>query len=114
MSKQAVAKILDKQKSEEATGCVEAGLSFKLYARGGREVEPEEALDLLEDGKPIEVPAAGSGSYHRFAELLGLEVTNTLDNSSSSGDWAFRLEDGRTLSQTNRYPFYGFIYSLHR
>lgn len=99
-------------KAGEATGIDRVPGTMTLYKAGGGTVTPGEARALLEEGNAVECPQAGSGSYREFAELVGLEVTEVIDWTSSAGDWALRLADGRALFQENRHPYRGFKYSI--
>ena len=105
---------IERQQAEEATGIVQAGGVLRIFHKSDETnpITPEEACGFLEDGETVEVPAAGAGSYIKLAQMMGLEVARTLDNSASSGDWAFELADGRVLTQANRFPFHGFSYAI--
>jgi hypothetical protein len=112
MTEISMERIMEAQMAEQATGIPRAPVAFTLYKNGGATVTPEEARALLEAGESVEVPAAGAGSYREFAKLVGLEVADTLETSSSAGDWLLKLADGRVMFQRNRYPNYGFEYTV--
>lgn len=101
--------------AEEATGIPQSG---KLELYKGRPAPEElltaaEALDWLMEGGVVSVPNAGAGSAAEFARIVGLGEILTWDHTSSAGDWSYLcLSVHRALIQTNRYPFYGFNYSL--
>lgn len=106
----------EKRQAEEATGIVEnpRGLG-KFYARGGKELTPTEAVDVLKNQGVIEVPNAGAGSYTALFLALGFEEVKPLDVGSSAGDWVFAVKDNGLwyiASQHNRYPYYGFSYCV--
>ena len=58
----------------------------------------------------------GAGSYLAFAKEHGYLFIETVDWSSSAGDWTFAVsEDGhewRVLCQENNYPRLGFSHYL--
>jgi hypothetical protein len=106
----------EKQMAEEATGVSENpdGLG-RIYDSSGTHVLPAIASDLIRDGHQIEVPNAGAGSYRAVFGLLGLEVVEVLNTTSSAGDWSFVVKDGEgyyIATQTNRHPHFGFAYNL--
>jgi hypothetical protein len=101
------------QMEEEATGLKQRG-ALRIFHNSDPDhpITVEKAKEFLEAGACVEVPAAGAGSYRQFAELVGLEVEDLYDSTSSAGDWLIQLKDGRYLQQTNRYPRFGFAYQL--
>lgn len=115
--------------AETATGCFEApGGLGKLYAgainRQGHVSVPghafdkaADAYDWLREGGEVDAPNAGAGSASKFFAALGLEKVETLDHTSSAGDWAFLIRDGEggdlyVATQSNRFPRAGFSYSI--
>ena len=104
--------------AEEGTGCCEnpRGLG-KYYADEHTILTPEQAYDRLRDGKSVEVPNAGAGSYQEFFKSVGLTEIDTFECCASSGDWSFTVQDQEgewwyAAFQNNRHPGYGFKYSV--
>lgn len=110
-------KTVTEQMAEAGTGCVENPHGVgKFYDDRGNELTREEAQDRFNDGKLIEVPNAGAGSYSRVFKALGYEAVETVEHGSSAGDWTFAVKDGDCwylAFQNNRYPYHGFSYSRH-
>jgi hypothetical protein len=103
----------EQQVAEEATGVRQTGaLRIFSHHNPDRPITPERALEIMEMGGTIEIPAAGAGSYRQVADMLWLDVKSTWDTTSSAGDWSILLTDGRMLHQSNRYPRLGFTYSI--
>jgi len=106
----------EKMQAEEATG-VRAnprGVG-KFYAFGGVELSAAGAAECIRNDGSVEVPNAGAGSYREVFEALGYKDVKTFDTGSSAGDWSFVvLDDGLWFMafQSNRYPRYGFTYSV--
>lgn len=103
--------------AEEATGVPQRGKYLRrMYTRDGNGIAPIIAQRELRNGQVIEVPNAGAGSYAAFFECMGFRSTETVDTSSSAGDWSFLLKDKdgtwRIGFQTNRYPYYGMAYTV--
>ena len=102
--------------AEEATGIratLENGGPF--YIRGGDQVSDDEAREYFLNGKTIEAPNAGAGSYKDVFARLGVNDVCVEDWTSSAGDWCFTVFDGertRNAWQENRYPYHGFKYTL--
>lgn len=107
---------MQERAAEDATGCNANphGLG-KLYADGGEVVSVTKAKRLFRDGKSIEIPNAGAGSYNKVLAMLGYKRVEVVDWTSSAGDWtlAIRTADGwKPVSQENRHPYHGFRYAL--
>lgn len=105
-----------KQFAEEATGVRQSG-SLRFYHKSDPDnpISSEQAREwLLDEEDVIAVPAAGAGSYNDVAVALDLGDLQVINNSSSAGDWLFKLLDrpGWFMNQTNRYPYHGFAYSV--
>jgi hypothetical protein len=102
--------------AEEATGIVQRGSGYgTVYASEHETLTPEQALDRLLDGKTVEIPNAGAGTYRQFFTGIGFKEVKVIDWTSSAGDWCFGVFDGecwRHAFQSNRYPRFGFTYSL--
>lgn len=107
---------LQKQASEQATGCQENPTGIgQFYDNKGNALTPKQARQAFRDGQIIEVPNAGAGSYYKILESLGYKTIEDVERGSSAGDWtlAVKTRDGwRAVYQENRYPFHGFRYSL--
>ena len=108
--------ILEKQVCEDATGCNANphGLG-KFYDDDGCEISTDRVFDILIDGKTVEVPNAGAGSFREVFELAGFQKTEVFEWGSSAGDWSFAVFDGSfwmPAFQSNRYPRHGFMYSV--
>jgi len=102
---------------DQATGCVENphGLG-KIYDTTGTELNGDDIAVEFE-GKGIEIPNAGASSYNKLLTSLGYKKVEVVDWSSSAGDWTFGAFDGESwyvVSQSNRYPYHGFRYSINR
>lgn len=107
--------IVEQMDCEQATGCRQYGKLGKLYGQGGVELDLEQAQDALLNGREIEVPNAGAGSYRAAFAALGFEKVKVFDWTSSAGDWSFAVFDGcqwLPAFQRNRYPYHGFAYSV--
>lgn len=116
MNQPNVSDVCEKQKAEEATGCVQRG-GLRIYRDpDGEEVDTDEALEILRAGNTVSCSNAGAGSYRELVNMLGGDVEEALQTGSSAGDWAilvkFPDETPRILIQENRYPYCGFSYSL--
>jgi hypothetical protein len=102
--------------AEQATGILENPHGVgKFYSRGGIELTVSEATDYIRNAGMVEVPNAGAGSYRKVFELLGFVEVKPYDLGSSAGDWAFVAFDGELwyiVAQHNRYPHYGFGYTM--
>lgn len=113
--------------AEQATGCRQNrnGLGT-LYAgpinrngmvsEPGHELTPQEAQDWLYAGGSVAIPNAGAGSYREAFKLLGFSKVEAYDQTSSAGDWTFRVHDDQAWYygfQSNRWPRCGFEYSVN-
>lgn len=104
--------------AENATGCAENrhGLG-KYYNHHGAELTVDQAAQELTEGGTVEVPNAGAGSYRRFFMSVYFTDCRSMETSSSAGDWTLAVKDGDfwyVASQSNRYPYHGFSYSVDR
>lgn len=101
---------------EQATGIIECGKLVPHCNISGKIFRPSwrKASAMIWNGHEIEVPGSGAGSYIKVARKLGIEISGVFDNSSSAGDFAFLVEgaDDKLFIQRNRYPYFGFGYSL--
>lgn len=89
------------------------GHTTPLYNSDGEKISDKEARKILDEGGIIEDPNASAHCFTSFALRMGLGRPEVLDWTSSAGDWCFDLpDDGRVLIQTNRYPYFGFMYAL--
>lgn len=107
--------VLEEYAAGQATGCRGSGVLGKFYNDSGNELTDDEAQDLLLEGKTVEVPNAGAGSYRSVFERLKFEDVDVYEWSSSAGDWTFVVYDGQAwypAFQSNRYPHHGFRYSM--
>jgi hypothetical protein len=114
ITKNDILKMRDTMVAEQATGIEQAGTLF-YYDTHGNKITQDKARQLLLSGDIIEIPQAGAGSYNEVADEMGFDKVEVLNWSSSAGDWQFAVEkDGnwKVLCQENRYPHYGFKYSL--
>jgi hypothetical protein len=105
------------QIAEQATGCHararNGGPLFIEDINGiGVAISDTKAHDLFRKGKTIHAPNAGAGSYTTILKRLGLKWVKVEDWTSSAGDWCFRVWNKRLVFQSNRFPHYGFSYSL--
>lgn len=105
------------QMAESATGCVGRSNLGAFYANGGAELTPEAARAAILEGKAVEVPNAGAGSYARFFQALGFSEVRTVETTSSAGDWMLAVRNNLTgcwhpAWQSNRYPRHGFSYNM--
>lgn len=114
--RQAAADLADSIKAEEATGIRQSTGDLLYYHK----TQPDTPLTIpqakafIEDGETIECPGAGAGTLRQVAQDLELGPVECYDNSSSAGDWDYRLTArvGWFIQQTNRYPRFGFGYAL--
>jgi len=102
---------IEKTMCEDATGCRQQNGIGKFYDDKGNEITLTEARRVFREGKTVEVPNAGAGSYREVLKLLGYKKVEVEDWTSSAGDWTFRIR-GRFVCQENRYPYHGFRYGL--
>jgi hypothetical protein len=104
--------ISGREADEQATGVrATPGGPHPLYDDQGEKVDDDEARRLLLGGRSVEDPNAGAGGYREFCARLALGAPEPRDTTSSAGDWCFQLSGG-ILFQHNRYPRYGFRYTL--
>jgi len=85
----------------------------QLYSPDGERISDWKARKLFRDGYDIEAPNAGASSYRDILPRLGYKNIEVFDWSSSAGDWILIVRTG-VVFQQNRYPGYGFIYSLEK
>ena len=90
----------------------------KYYADEHTVLTAEQAYDHMRAGEGVEVPNAGAGSYREFFTSVGFMDVESFDTGSSAGDWNFIVHDGvegdwYPAFQSNRYPRYGFRYSVN-
>jgi len=110
-------KIIQIQKrnvAEQATGCVEKG-KIVYYDGKGNKLDTKQAKDEFLNGNLVEVPAAGAGSYSQVLSDFGFDEVKTIETCSSAGDWTLAVHNENgwfIVCQENRYPYYGFKYSL--
>ena len=102
--------------TEEATGMQQHG-KLRMFHRSDKEnpITIERARELILAGEEVEIPTAGAGNAGDVARLLGLGEIEPADMSSSAGDWAFTLPGqpgNKMLWQRNRYPHFGFGYTI--
>lgn len=101
--------------AEQATGCFESPTGLgKFYDRKGNLLSLVEAQDKLLFGEAVIVPNAGAGSYGKVLAALGYSKVETIESSSSAGDWTLAAFDGMywdVFWQSNRYPYHGFEYA---
>ena len=108
---------MEQRIAEEATG-IEAGPSGigQAYDNQGEDIRGLEVQAALQEGRTVEYPNAGAGSYREvFCTHGGFKDLKVVEQSSSAGDWTFAVYDGkvwRFASQTNRHPYHGFMYSV--
>ena len=99
--------------AETATGCVarvvDGGV---LYDDHGNVLSDTAAHRVLHEGKVVHAPNAGAGSYRAILRRLGFKWVQVEDQTSSAGDWCFRVWNQRLVFQANRFPRQGFCYSL--
>jgi len=86
----------------------------QFYKNGGDRISDTKARELVRAGEAIEVPNARSGDYKAIAARLGYTKIEVDNWTSSAGDWSFRLRGGLMMRQTNRYPYFGFSYTIGR
>ena len=105
-----------KKKSEEATGLRESATGIgTIYDTNGNVLESSVDIRAAAAYRGIEVPNAGSGSYDDVFKNMGFDEVKVIDWTSSAGDWCFgvRLKKNWFRAyQSNRYPRYGFLYSI--
>ena len=101
--------------AEQTTGIKERVAGGGLfYDDAGNAISDATARRLIRQGEAVESPNAGAGSYREIARRLGFKRVYVEDWTSSAGDWCFNIQGGRLLCQSNRYPYYGFRYSIAR
>lgn len=115
--------------AETATGCNENPSGFGQLFTGGYNDDGRchpggdpiataaDAYDVLRAGRTVAVPNAGAGSYAEVFESLGFTEVQDYETMSSAGDWTLVVRDGEggdfyPAFQTNRYPHFGFEYSV--
>lgn len=101
--------------AEEATGVRQTG-KLVLYDDSTEDViSAKEAGNLVRRQGTISVPSAGAGSYMEVFRMLGFTEVKEFNTTSSAGDWCLAVKDKdgwRAAWQTNRYPRYGYQYSV--
>lgn len=102
---------MEREMCESATGIRQYGNIGKFYDDKGNEISRTEARVLFKEGKIIEVPNAGAGSFREVFNKLGYKKVDVYEWGSSAGDWTFIL-NGKYACQENRYPYHGFRYGL--
>ena len=104
----------EKMMCEQATGCSQKG-KLVFYDEGGDKISLAEAKDLIQSNQPVEVPGAGAGSFREVFTSLGFEEVETIDTTSSAGDWTIGVKNEYVWFvawQENRYPYHGFRYCV--
>jgi hypothetical protein len=105
----------EKKLCEQTTGITEKG-DLIIYNNKGNKITLKEAEKEVDNGKEIEIPAAGAGSYIKVFKNLGFIEVKVIDWTSSAGDWNFGVKDRngwRVAFQNNRYPYLGFKYCVN-
>lgn len=109
----------EQQIAEEATGCCQSrsglGTMYIKGCNGGEAVTEAQAAEEFQNGKAVEIPNAGAGSFRRVFEALGMTDVEVFEWMSSAGDWTFGVQwDGCWYPawQNNRYPYHGFRYGV--
>jgi hypothetical protein len=102
---------IEKEMCESATGIRSQKTLGKLYDDKGNEIAITEARRIFRKGETVEVPNAGAGSFREVLKLLGYKKIDVYEWCSSAGDWTFKVK-GHYVCQENRYPYFGFRYSL--
>jgi hypothetical protein len=102
---------------EVATGIVENPHGIgTIYDNNGDPLTPQQAQAHVRNGKCVELPNTGAGSYAKVFKVLGFKKVEVVCWSSSAGDWSFGVSDGGKwypAFQNNRYPWHGFSYSVN-
>lgn len=102
---------LEKQVCEDATGIRQGKTLGKFYDDKGNEISVRQARKIFRQGKIVEVPNAGAGSFREVLKMLGYKKVNVFECGSSAGNWTFRVR-GHYVAQENRYPYFGFRYGF--
>ncbi len=102
---------IEKEICESATGIRQGKTLGTFYDNNGNKITIKEARQLFRQGEIVEVPNAGAGSFREVLKHLGYKKVDVYDWCSSAGDWTFRIR-GYYVCQENRYPYFGFRYSL--
>lgn len=104
----------EQRTAEEATGCVQIGRLVYLNEKGII-LNEEQAAQIFQSYGLIGVPGAGAGNYREVFVVLGVDVIEVNDWTSSAGDWSFGVkiyDKWYMATQENRYPCIGFKYLL--
>ena len=102
-----------KNVAEQATGIKQTG-NIQFWS-DDMKIKEKQAKEFLYQNKEVAVPNAGAGSYDEAFENLGFDKIEIVESTSSAGDWTFGIKDKtgwRLAWQENRYPYYGFRYSI--
>ena len=116
ITKEDILRLRARETAEEATGIRERG-ELEFYKEGGKKITDKQAKKIIREGKTIEAAGAGAGSYYGVYKRLGFEDIREIETASSAGDWTFAVKDSngwRLAWQENRYPYYGFRYSISK
>lgn len=98
---------------EQATGIHQIGI-IRFCNKDNALTDRQAKKDLFSD-KEVVVTGSGAGSYDEVFKRLGFSAVKVVDWGSSAGDWTFGVKDKtgwRLAFQENRYPYYGFRYSI--
>jgi hypothetical protein len=101
--------------AEEATGIVQSGKLVLYDDRDECIIDAETATKIVREGHTVSVPSAGAGNWLEVFGMLGFKKAHSFNTCSSAGDWSFGIKDDdgwRAAWQENRYPYYGFRYSV--
>jgi hypothetical protein len=85
----------------------------QLHSDDGTPISDSAARKAFRLGFTIAAPNAGAGSFRQILARLGYQRVTVEDWTSSAGDWSFIVSAG-IVTQTNRHPYFGFTYYLHR
>jgi len=108
-----MSKTLEETMCEQATGIVEhAPNGGWLWDSNGQRISDTQARRRFREGKAVHAPSAGAGSYKAILKRLGFKWIKVEDWTSSAGDWVFRVWNKRLVFQSNRYPHFGFSFTL--
>jgi hypothetical protein len=102
---------IEKQVCKDATGIRQCKTLGKFYDGKGNEIKISQARKIFRQGEIVEVPNAGAGSFREVLKMLGYKKIDVYEWCSSAGDWTFKIK-GHFVCQENRYPYFGFRYSL--
>lgn len=83
--------------------------SIILYDTDGEKLSLTKAKKLFRQGVTISDP--NSKGAVTILNHLGYTDIKTFDNTSSAGDWIFKVRGGYVF-QYNRHPYHGFDYWL--